>query len=246
MCIHGASSSAMVWAGAAPQLARLGRVILYDRRGATRSERPETYDASVPAQAVDAAALIEKLDAAPAVVIGRSYGGEIATALALERPGLVRGLVLLDGVPPTLDAEAQAWTEELCASVEEATADGPEAVLEALFDRVAGTGALATFPEALRRMFVDNAPVVVAEVRPPYFAPTEAELARIDVPTLLVLPAEPLPGMTRATERMAAALPNARLVVVPGGHLVDPTEPAVLEFVADVLRDDLQHRTPTA
>jgi esterase len=245
VCIHGASSSAIAWAGAAAELSRLGRVVLYDRRGATRSERPDSYDGSVASHAEDAAALIAELDAAPAVVMGRSYGGEIATALALDRPDLVRALILLDGVPPTLDDEAQAWTEELCAAVEDAVPSGPEAVLEALFDRVAGEGALASFPEELREMFVDNAPVVVAEVRPPYFAPTEAELARIDVPTLLVLPAEPLPGMTRATERMAAALPNARLVVVPGGHIVDPTEPAVLEFVAEVLRDELQHKTPT-
>ena len=243
--IHGASSSAMVWEDAAVELARLGRVILYDRRGATRSERPDSYDASVPAHAKDAAALIVELDAVPAVVVGRSYGGEIATALALERPDLVRALVLLDGVPPALDDEAQAWAKELCAAAEEASRRSPEAVLEALFDRVAGTGALASFPDELREMFVHNAPVVLAEVRPPYFAPTDEELSRIEAPTLLVLPAEPLPGMTRATERMAAALPNARLVVVPGGHLVDPAAPEVLAFVAEILGDAQLH-APTA
>jgi esterase len=235
LCVHGASSSAMVWSAAAEVLSRLGRVILYDRRGATRSERPDTWDASVPAQAEDAAALLEELDAGPAVVIGRSYGGEIATALALAHPDRVRALVLLDGAPPTLDEEAQAWTEELRAAAEEAASRDLASVAGVLFDRVAGEGALASFPEPLREMFVHNAPVILAEVRPPYFAPTEEELSRIDVPALLVLPEEPLPGMTRATERMAAALPDARLVVVPGGHLVDPTQPVVLEFVEEVL-----------
>ena len=233
--IHGASSSAMVWEAAAEELSKLGRVVLYDRRGATRSERPATYDASVPAHAEDAAALLEELDATPAVVIGRSYGGEIATALALAHPDHVRALVLLDGVPPTLDAEAQAWTEDLCAAAEEAAARNMSSVAEVLFDRVAGAGALASFPAPLREMFVDNAPAILAEVRPPYFDPTEADLGRIEVPTLLVVPAEPLPGMTRATERMAAAVPNARITVVPGGHLVDPAAPAVLEFVEEVL-----------
>jgi esterase len=235
LCIHGSSSSATVWEDAAAELSRLGRVLLYDRRGATRSERPDSYDASVPAHAKDAAALLDELDAAPAVVIGRSYGGEIATALALEYPRVVRALVLLDGVPPTLDAEAQALTEDVCAAAEEAAARDVSSVAEVLFDWVAGKGALASFPAPLREMFVDNAPAILAELRPPYFAPTEADLGRIDVPTLLVVPAEPLPGMTRATERMAAAVPNARTVVVPGGHLVDPTAPAVLEFVEEVL-----------
>jgi len=236
LCIHGSASSAMVWTAAADELSQLGRVVLYDRCGATRSERPESYDASVTAHANDAAVLLEKLNAAPAVVIGRSYGGEIATALALEYPDRVRALVLLDGAPPALDTEAQAWTEELCAAAEEAASRDMSSVTELLFDRVAGEGALASFPEPLREMFVHNAPAILAEVRPPYYAPTDADLARLEAPVLLVVPAEPLPGMTRATERLATALPNARTVVVPGGHLVDPTAPAVTEFVAEVLR----------
>jgi esterase len=235
LCVHGAASSALVWSAAAEALSPLGRVILYDRRGATRSERPDTWDASVPAHAEDAAALLAELDAGPAVVIGRSYGGEIATALALAHPDRVRALVLLDGAPPALDEQAQAWTEELCAAAEEAATQDLGSVADVLLDRVAGKGALASFPEPLREMFVDNAPVILAEVRPPYFAPTDEELSRIAAPTLLLLPEEPLLGMTRATERMAAALPNARLVVVPGGHLVDPTLPVVLEFVEEVL-----------
>ena len=41
--IHGAGSSALVWGAAARELSRLGRVIVYDRRGCSRSERPEPY-----------------------------------------------------------------------------------------------------------------------------------------------------------------------------------------------------------
>ena len=43
LCIHGAGSTALMWAEAVEELARLGRVIAYDRRGCTRSERPEPY-----------------------------------------------------------------------------------------------------------------------------------------------------------------------------------------------------------
>jgi pimeloyl-ACP methyl ester carboxylesterase len=41
LCIHGTSDSAMVWRPTAIyEFATLGRVICYDRRGCTRSERP--------------------------------------------------------------------------------------------------------------------------------------------------------------------------------------------------------------
>jgi pimeloyl-ACP methyl ester carboxylesterase len=47
LCIHGTSSSAMVWSGpTSDALMKLGRVIVYDRRGCTRSERPVPYEAS--------------------------------------------------------------------------------------------------------------------------------------------------------------------------------------------------------
>src|SRR5438132_1284661 len=125
LCIHGTSSSAMVWRPASiEELPGLGRVILYDRRGCTRSERPDPYETSVAQHAQDAAALLEALDAVPAVVIGRSYGGETAVELALRRPAQVRALVLLEAALLTLDEEAMVWAEELRAAVEEAAARG--------------------------------------------------------------------------------------------------------------------------
>jgi hypothetical protein len=39
----------------------------------------------------------------------------------------------------------------------------------------------------------------------------------------------------RVTELMAAAIPQARIVHVPGGHLIDPGEPDA--FVTEVLRN---------
>jgi esterase len=100
--LHGAGSSAAFWSDAAPELATRGRTILYDRRGHFRSERPEPYATNVHEQADDAAALIDALAAAPAIVIGRSYGGAIAIDLALRVAGysatsraLRRGLGLL-------------------------------------------------------------------------------------------------------------------------------------------------------
>lgn len=43
LAIHGTSGSAMTWAGASEALSKLGRVILYDRRGTGREESPPEF-----------------------------------------------------------------------------------------------------------------------------------------------------------------------------------------------------------
>lgn len=77
--IHGAGSSAVFWEDAAERLSELGRVIVYDRRGSNRSERPDPYETtSVREHSGDALGLLQTLDAQPAVLVGRSYGGTVA------------------------------------------------------------------------------------------------------------------------------------------------------------------------
>src|SRR5437763_11780408 len=186
LCIHGTSSSAMVWRPAAiDELSGLGRVILYDRRGCTRSERPDPYETSVVQHAEDAAALLDALEAAPAVVIGRSYGGETAIELALRHPGSVRALVLLEAAALTFDDEALAWAERLRADVEEAAARDIASVAGTFLRRVVGDEQWEAFPDPLRQMFVDNSPAILAEFRGPWLEATAEDLARVDVPTLL-------------------------------------------------------------
>jgi pimeloyl-ACP methyl ester carboxylesterase len=237
LCIHGTSSSARVWRPAAvEQLARLGRVIVYDRRGCTRSERPERYTTSVAEHARDAAALVDALRAAPAVVIGRSYGGETALELALQRPELVRGLVLLEAAALGLDDEAAAWARQLLDEVEAAAARDPSSVAETFLRRLVGDEQWASFPDSLQRMFTDNSPAILAELRGPALQRTASDLSRIDVPTLLVAAEESPPMFRRVTELMGAAIPRSTMVHVSGGHLIDPGESDVLAFVTEILK----------
>ena len=102
--IHGTSSSALVWGDAVHELAARGRCVVYDRRGCFRSQRPEPYvRTDVAEHGADAVALIDALGAAPAIVIGRSYGGETALDLVRRRPETVSALVLLEAAVLTLD-----------------------------------------------------------------------------------------------------------------------------------------------
>jgi esterase len=238
LCIHGGGSSALMWADPVEELARLGRVIAYDRRGCARSERPEPYErTSVAEQADDAAALLDALAAAPAVVIGRSYGGAVAIDLVLRYPERVRALVLLEGDALGLSPAGLQWTRAIRDRLREVAArDGVDAVYEALIDEVVGEGAWDSFPDEVRRILTKNGPALLAELGyVDEVMPDAAAFATIDKPTLLVAASESPPEQREMTEAMADVLPNARAAQVAGGHLVDPAAPEVLAFVEEVL-----------
>jgi esterase len=238
LCVHGGGSTALLWDDAVPALARYGRVITYDRRGCARSERPEPYArTTVAEQADDAAALLDALGAAPALVIGRSYGGAVAVDLALRHPGHVRAMALLEGDALGLSSSALRWTAALRDRLRAvAKRDGVDAVYEALIDEVAGDGVWASFPAEAREVLSGNGPALLAElayVDEPH--PGAAAFATIDRPVLLLAASESPPEQREMTEAMAEVLPDARLELVGGGHIIDPASPAVLAFAAEVL-----------
>lgn len=238
LCVHGAGSSAVMWGEAVGELARLGRVISYDRRGCARSERPDPYErTSVAEQADDAAALLIELEAAPAVVVGRSYGGAVAVDLALRYADRVRALVLLEGDALGLSPAGLEWTRRLGSRMRDvASQRGVDAVYQALIDELLGAGVWDSFPEDLKRVLTDNGPALLAELH--YVdepMPDAAAFATIDVPALLVAASDSPPEQREMTEKMAKVLPDARLVRVGGGHLIDPAGADVLAFIEEVL-----------
>jgi pimeloyl-ACP methyl ester carboxylesterase len=237
LCVHGTGSAAWMWDDALPELARHGRVIAYDRRGCARSPLPEGYERTSPGeQAGDAAALLEELGGGPAVVIGRSYGGDIAVALVLRRPELVRALALLEGAPSSLSPPAAAWERSLDDLVIEAAAlAGIDVAGQTLIDGVFGTGAWLTFPEPVQRLFTDNGPAIVAEMRGGGLPVDRAAVAMIRQPVLVIAAEDSQPAFRDAAEALAALLPDSRLRVVGGDHIVDPASPEVLAFLAEVL-----------
>lgn len=77
-----------------PDLSRDHRVVIFDQRGTGRSVARST-DYSNGRLAADAAALLDHIGGGSAVVCGHSNGGRVAQRLAVERPDLVRKLVLM-------------------------------------------------------------------------------------------------------------------------------------------------------
>ncbi len=96
LLLHGASSNhADLLAQLGPELARY-RIIAPDRPGLGWSDRIGGRAAASPVfQAALMAELLERQKAGPVIVVAHSLAGVMALNLALERPDLVRGLVLL-------------------------------------------------------------------------------------------------------------------------------------------------------
>jgi pimeloyl-ACP methyl ester carboxylesterase len=244
--VHGSWIDHHNWDRVVPLLARSFRVLSYDRRGHSRSERPATRY-SIHHDVADLAALIEALRLAPAHIVGNSSGGAIVLRLAAERPDLFRSLVvneptvldLLADDPATSDILADA--KSLMDAVAERLAAGDMAGgARDFIDNVAfGPGAWAELPPAVRDMVIANAPTFLAEMRDPEFFSIDLQRLRSFArPALLSLGGHGPPIFTPVVERIARVLPRAqRHVFASAGHEPEQSHPdqfaaTVAEFIA--------------
>jgi pimeloyl-ACP methyl ester carboxylesterase len=228
--LHGAGSSAVFWEDAAERLAEVGRVITYDRRGSNRSERPEPYDhTTVREHADDAHALLLALDAEPAILIGRSYGGTVALDLALGKPEAVRGIAMLEAGPMGLSPEYDAWFVAVRARCENVPAERVgETVIREVF------GAWDELPAEWRDVFTANGTALLAELRGEERTDNH-RLGELDIPALVVTAESSPEPIRRGSEALARALPQARHLHVGGDHAIDPASPDVLAFVSELV-----------
>lgn len=113
LLIHGSGPGVSAWANwrlVMPALAERARVIAPDMAGFGYSERPDGFAYGMDAWVEQAVGLLNALGIARADLVGNSFGGGLALALAIRHPERVRRLVLMGsvGVPfeltPGLDA----------------------------------------------------------------------------------------------------------------------------------------------
>jgi pimeloyl-ACP methyl ester carboxylesterase len=95
--LHGLASNARIWDGVAQRLTGAAlRVAALDLRGHGESEQPAAgYDFATVCR--DLAAALRALHLERPVLVGHSWGANVALQYAAERPGAVAGLVLVDG-----------------------------------------------------------------------------------------------------------------------------------------------------
>jgi 2-succinyl-6-hydroxy-2,4-cyclohexadiene-1-carboxylate synthase len=123
LCLHGRWGRGETWTDLMFRYGDRYRIIAPDQRGHGLSDRPVARYASQDL-AGDAYGLMQQLGLGPAIVVGHSMGGRIATHVAAMYPQMVRALALLDegaDGPP----ELSLLPPEDVPAVDPLTADWP-------------------------------------------------------------------------------------------------------------------------
>ncbi|HYG89228.1 MAG TPA: alpha/beta hydrolase [Azospirillum sp.] len=245
--VHGSWGDHSTWDRIVPALAPSMRVLTYDRRGHSRSERP-AMQGSVREDVADLAALIEHLNLAPAHILGGSFGGSIVLRLAAERPDLFRSLLVheppLFGVleDPAARKVLQIFQERVHVVIELLEEGRMEDGARRFVETIAfGPGAWEQLPGELRQTFIFNAPTFLDEQRDPEWLLINLQaLANFPAPALLTQGTQSETFFPLVVEKIAQFLPHSQRQTLPGAdHVPQLSRPeeyveAILSFIRAV------------
>jgi pimeloyl-ACP methyl ester carboxylesterase len=240
--VHGASADHTRWESVLPLLEPHVTVHAMDRRGRGASGDQPTY--ALADEAADVAAVVDAVAAAtgrPVDLFGHSYGATCALEAAL-RTDHVRRLLIYE---PALAISTDEFVDELAGLLAQ---DRREDVLVTLLrvagmepDQIEGARSLPSWPAR-----VAAAHTIVRECRAERayrFDPQR--FAAIRVPTLLLVGSESASEIVDESNRLAAAIPAARV-----GTLAGQTHVAMLSapdlFTKEILAFLARHPAATA
>lgn len=220
--VHGSMDRGTSFAKVQRRLSDL-RTVAYDRRGYARSLGVGPPRASLTDDVDD---LLAVLDGRPAVVVGHSYGGDVALAAAQERPDVVRAVLAFEPPMPWLPE----WPAD-SAGGSAVRAGDPGAAAEAFLRRMLGDALWERLPERTRADRRAEGPALLADMTAIRRAPA-FDAAAVKVPVVVGCGSEARTHHRAATARLAELLPDAELAVIEGGghgsHRSHPDEFAAL------------------
>jgi pimeloyl-ACP methyl ester carboxylesterase len=239
--LHGFPLNRKMWSAEESSVGSTYRVIAPDLRGHGQTAAPD----GVYTMDEMAGDVIETLNALqitePIVLGGLSMGGYIALALIARYPERVRALMLMDTRAGADSPEAARNREDLARRVE--STRSTDHVVEAMLPKLFSGKTRRTHPDRIERVvaMMRKTPGrgIVGALRGMAARPDRtAELAQIRVPTLVLVGVDDVATPPDESRKMAAAIPNAELAIIPdAGHLTpienpSATDRAILGFLA--------------
>ncbi len=241
--IHGASSNLEAMREPlGSTLARRHRVILVDRPGHGWSTRDRLEDSTPAIQAAMINEALGKLGVARAILVAHSWAGALGLAMALDHPERVAGLVLLAPVTHPWNGGV-GWYNDFTAMPVIGSIFAHTLALP-LGIAVMESGAKSVFqPEQMPAGYVRDRAVALL-MRPSEFMANAYDLVTlkqsvaaqvgrygaIKVPMVLIAgDADTTVSIDVHSRPFVAAVPNAKLVVLPGvGHMTQNAAPDVV------------------
>jgi 3-oxoadipate enol-lactonase len=246
LLIHPAGATASTWGSATEQLSRIGRVITYDRRGYARSGGEPVRMLS--RHTADAAAILEHLRTAPAVVVGTSAGAAIAVDLAVRRPDLVQAVVAHEfpwrftrHLPS--GSQMAALAKIASFALRGRHRDAAEALLRSAYTYRDGGSAWDAFPEEWRRAGRENATAALADFRNSIGTyPSARDLATVEVPVVCTYGARSPNSMVDLIRSLASAIPTATTRQIEGAGHAAPFDATTnfVQLIADTQRETMR------
>lgn len=224
LLIHGYPLCRRMWRPQVPALAAAGyRVITPDLRGFGESEVPAGAG-SMDLYADDLVALLDHLGLEKAVIGGMSMGGYVLfDLLARHRQRISAALFIVTRAGGD-DAEGKARRARLAAT---ALAEGALPVADAFAGMVFASGTAATHPELVTEVRSWMEGTSTRGLAGGLLAMADRDdfshrLSELTLPALVIGAEEDRAIPPAESRRLAAGLPAAALVMVPGGgHLVN-------------------------
>jgi pimeloyl-ACP methyl ester carboxylesterase len=261
--VHGALSDLRTWQQQLPPIGASYRAISYSRRYARPNEDIErgTDDQMLP-HVDDLAAFLQALDAAPAHLVGSSWGGFISLLTAIRYPGAVSSLVLEEPpVVPLVGLSFPPRPSEVLSllfrrprfalalakegarafgQVEKAFRRGDDETAAQMFGSAAlGKEPYRQLPEARKQQMRENVNTLRAMLLGAGFPPlSEEEVRGVSVPTLLITGEQSPAGAILLTDRLEELLPVVeRVEISAASHLMhEENASAVNEAIVGFLR----------
>ncbi len=246
--IHGAMGDWRGWGGQWPVFTRQFDCISYSRRynHPNRNDMPSP-DHGALHEAEDLRLLLEAMSIdEPVILVGSSYGGFVALALAARHPELVRAVIAVE--PPMMKyaersargaAVVQAFRREVIDPARVAFANGDDLRASQIMTAgIGGAGAPPSGSEAMTRRMQNMRAMRMLNLSSdefPWIAPEE--LQALPMPVMLLSGEDTPPVHAAIFEAVCEAMPAARKHKVPGsGHSVSRDQPEafnklVLEFL---------------